>query len=716
MEQWEKNTSDLNIDDILKEFGSSQEETDAPEELLCQEDEDVVVWDGKPVQREKIPPAMPQDTVRLNDITKQVRKQTAATDKTVAFAPVEQDTVAFNPVGQDTVAFQPVGEETIAFTPVGQEQEPEEPMFIPPQEEKTEPYSEKWEPEYDDPMGEYVPPEPIVFRPKSRLRELKKKLIAGPEKRYYQLVERGFGKLQGAILGCAVVSLLSMLTAGMYAMGVVPEERMRLLVFGQLLGLLISALLGSYQLMEGFGDLIKRQFSLNTLLMFSLIACVADGILCLYEVRVPCCAPFSLNMTMSLWCAYQNRFTELKQMDTMRKATRLDSVVLEEDVYNGLPGILRGEGQVEDFMHHYRTPAGPSRTLNTYSLVVLFLSLAIGITCGVLNGPVVGIRFFSASLLLAVPATAYIAVSRPVAMLERRMHKLGVVLCGWNGISALNTKLVYPVGSEELFPSGSVKMNGLKFYGSRNPDQVVAYTSAVMIAQGGGLAPLFSQLLESRNGYHFEVEKLRHYSNGGVGGVVNGEAVLVGTRSFMKEMGVDIPESAKINQAVYSAIDGVLNGVFALTYNRTKAAAMGLTTLCAYRGLTPVVTATDFMLTEEFIADKFGVNTRRMAFPERKVRNAVAMRTPDEEAEVVALTTQEGLVGAAYAVTGARTLRSTCVAGVAVQMVGGILGLLIMLALTLVHAEYLVTPENLLLYELVWMIPGLLITEWTRFV
>lgn len=686
MEQWEKNTGDLNLDDILKEFGSSQEDSDAPEALPLQEDEDVLVWDGKPVQREHVPPAMPQDTVRLNDITREVKKQTAASD------------------------------ETIAFSPVMQEEEPEEVEYIPPQEEKTEPYSEQWEPEYEDPMGEYVPPEPIVFRPKSRLRELKKKLIAGPEKRYYQLVERGFGKLQTAILGCAVVSLLSVITAAMHAMGVVPEERMRLLVFGQLLGLMISALLGSYQLMEGFGDLIKRQFSLNTLLMFSLVACVADGILCLYEVRVPCCAPFSLNMTMSLWCAYQNRVTELKQMDTMRKAIRLDSVVIEENIYNDLPGILRGEGQVEDFMDHYRTPAGPSRTLNTYALVALFLSLAIGITSGVLNGTVTGIRFFSASLLLAVPATSYIAVSRPVAMLERSLHKLGAVLCGWNGVSALNTKVVYPVGSDELFPAGSVKMNGLKFYGSRNPDQVVAYTTAVMVAHGGGLAPLFNQLLESRNGYHFEVEKLRHYSNGGVGGLVNGEAVLVGTRSFMKEMGVEIPEGAKISQAVYAAIDGVLNGVFALSYNKTKDSAMGLTTLCAYRGLTPVLTSTDFMLTEEFIAGKFGVNTRRMVFPELKVRNAMATQTPGEESEVVALTTQEGLVGAAYAVTGARTLRSTCVAGVAVQMVGGILGLLIMLALTVVHAEYLVTPENLLLYELVWMIPGLLITEWTRFV
>jgi len=565
-------------------------------------------------------------------------------------------------------------------------------------------------------MGEYIPPEPIVFRPKSRLRELKKKLIAGPEKRYYQLTERGFGKLQAAILGCGAVSLLSVITAVMHAMGVVPEERMRLLVFSQLLGLMISALLGSYQLMEGFGDLIKRRFSLNTLLMFSLVACAADGILCLYQVHVPCCAPFSLNMTMSLWCAYHNRTTELKQMDTMRKAIRLDSVALEEDLYDGLPGILRGEGQVEDFMDHYRVQAGPERTLNTYALVALFLSLGIAITAGVLGGIMTGVRLFSASLLVAVPATAHIAVSRPTATLERKLHKLGAVLCGWHGVSALNTKAVFPLHGEDLFPAGSVKMNGLKFYGSRNPDQVVAYTTAVMAADGGGLAPLFNQLLDSRNGYHFEVETLRRYPNGGVGGIVNGEAVLVGTRSFIKEMGVEIPEGAKISQAVYAAIDGVLNGVFAITYNKTKSAALGLTTLCAYRGLTPVLTSGDFMLTEEFIAGKFGVNPRRMAFPERKVRDAIASFQANEEAEVAALTTQEGLAGAAYAVTGARALHNTCVTGVAVQMVGGILGLLIMLALSVVHAEYLVTPENLLLYELVWMIPGLLITEWTRFV
>lgn len=706
MEPWEQEDSELNIEDILREFGSIQPENKPEEEIPAEPaepEEDVVVWDGKPTQRENTPPAMPRDTIRINDITRVVKTQVSATEQTIAFTPVEQ-----------TVASASM-EQTIAFTPVGQA-EAEEPVFIPPEEPKTEPYSSEWEPEYEDLMGEYVPPEPIVFRPKSRLQELKKQLIAGPEKRYYELAEQGLGKLQLAVFGCGAVSLLSVFTAGLYAVNAVPEDRMRLLIFGQLLGLLLAAALGSYQLMEGFSDLVKRRFSLNTLLLFSLVACVADGILCLQQVRVPCCAPFSLNMTMSLWSAYQRRNTEMGQMDTMRKATRLDSVILEEDYYNGQAGILRGEGQVEDFMDAYRTPFGPENMLNTYALIALFVSLGIGIFAGVRSDVATGVRMFSASLLVCVPATAYIAVSRPMAILERKLHRLGTVLCGWGSVCALNTKTVFPLTSEDLFPSGSVKMNGLKFYGSRNPDQVVAYSAAVMVAAGGGLAPLFSQLLESRNGYHFDVETLRHYPNGGIGGVVNGEAVLAGTHSFMKEMGVDMPQGAKVTQAVYVAIDGVLNGVFAITYNKTKVAAVGLTTLSASRGVTPMIVADDFMFSKSILEEKFGVNAQRMEFPERTVLDELAAKEPTEEPMVVALTTQDGLAGASCAVTGARTLRTSGAVGVAVQMMGGILGLLIMLALTAVRGDYLITPENLLLYELVWMIPGLLITEWTRYV
>ncbi len=683
---------DFSLEDILKEFGTGEEVT--PEA-------DVQIWNGE-IPEPKEPAQVPSDTVRLEEITKAVRQQEE----------ISQDTVQLPPVTEETVQFAPISDDTVKFTPVAQE-EPEEVPFVPPVVEKAEPYSEEWEPEYEQPIAEYVPQEPIVFRPKSRLHELKRKLVEGPEKRYYELAEIGLGKLQMAIFCNLIVCLLAVGTTAMFALGMVGQERIRLLVFGQFLALLLSALFGSYQLMEGFGDMVKGRFSLNSLLMFSFFACCADAILCLQQQRMPCCAAFSLNMTMSLWSAYQKRNTEMGQMDTMRKATRLDSLVSAPGYFEGRPGVLQGEGQVEDLMDHYRTPSGCEKTLSVYALVALFVSLIAG-GLGVYFGDLrFGIQVFCGGLLVATPATMFITLSRPMALLERRLHRFGTVICGWQGVKALSKVSAFPLTDTDIFPLGSAKMNGVKFYGSRQPDQVVAYSAALITADGGTMAPLFSQLLESRSGYHYDAVGVRSYP-GGIGGEVDGEAVLAGTLSFMQSMGVDMPEGTRVNSAVYVAIDGELSGVFAVSYGKVKDSAMGLTTLCAYRGLTGVITTGDFMLTDSFIRSKFGVNVRRLAFPPREVRQELAERLPEENAQVLAMTTREGLAAKAYAVTGSRTLRNASRAGVTVHMMGGILGLLIMGALAVVGAQNLLTSANILLFELIWMVPGILVTEWTR--
>ena len=182
----------------------------------------------------------------------------------------------------------------------------------------------------------------------------------------------------------------------------------------------------------------------------------------------------------------------------------------------------------------------------------------------------------------------------------------------------------------------------------------------------------------------------------------------------MQDMGVEMPAGTKINQAVYVAIDGEFSGLFAITYTRMKYSAAGLATLCSYRGVTPLVTADDFLLTAPFLKEKFGVSIRRMVHAAREQKAALAARKPAADAPVLALTTHEGLAPAAYAITGARALRTSCRLGVTVHMIGGILGMLIMLALAVIGAVELLTPLNILLYQLVWMIPGLLVTEWTR--
>ena len=193
-----------------------------------------------------------------------------------------------------------------------------------------------------------------------------------------------------------------------------------------------------------------------------------------------------------------------------------------------------------------------------------------------------------------------------------------------------------------------------------------------------------------------------------------GEPVLLGSLNFLQDMGVVIPEGTMVNQAVYAAIDGQLCAVFAISYAKMRSAAAGLVTLCGHRSVTPVVLCGDFMLTESFLQSKFGVKTRRIVFPTREVRNDLLNRHPDPDAPTLAITTRDELVSAAYAVTGARSLRSAATLGTVIHLIGGILGMLTMLALGYLGSTELLTPTNVLLYQLIWMIPGFLVTEWTR--
>lgn len=677
----DNNEKEFELDDILKEFGGGM--TEESEELISQETL-AEVFAAEPAKETASNTEIPSDTIRLERIAD-------ARSKAPEAEPAEE-------------------EQSEAAAETEPEVEVDETKAIPVaevQEEVAEPA-----PVEEKPLQEVKPP--IVYDPRARIRELKRKLVAGPEKRYYDLTEIGVGKLQLAILvNILIVGLCAGATA-MFVAGMIPENRMRLLIFSQVLAMGISALLASFNLIEGVADLFKLRFSLNTMMFFTFVACVVDAVFCLQELRVPCCAAFCLEATFALWQRYEQRNTEMGQMDTMRKAVRLHSVVKVPDFYNGRPGLLRGQGEVEDFMDNYNQTTGPERVQMIYTFVSFLACIGIAAFAYLRSGASMAVQVLSTSLLVATPASFFVSLTRPMAILERRLHMVGTVLCGWKGVRKLCRKAAFPLNDDDLFPTGSTKLNGVKFYGDRNPDQVVAYATALIRAGGGGLEPIFNQLLKSRSGGEYKVENFQRYPSGGIGGEVWGESVLMGTIDFLQDMGVEIPEGTMVNQAVYCSIDGQLGAVFAISYARMKSSAAGMVTLCAQRRLTPVLTSGDFMLTDVFLKTKFGVRTKRMAFPTYDERKVLAARKPDENDQALALTTQDGLSATAYAVTGARALRTACRMGLAVHIFGGILGMLIMLALAYLGAREELNPIRVLLYQVVWMIPGLLITEWTR--
>ena len=704
------------LEDIIKEFSDHSydepDENPVPEETIPEEpaEADAVIEEAaEEVPVEEIIPEVTEETVVFEAIeTPEPPTSEAQPEKN---GEISSDTIRLDfseelkGVVRDA---QQIGDEEAEET---QEEAKEK-----EETEETEeaPFTGTWEPEYEQPMGEYVPPQPIVFPTRAESREMKHKLVVGPEKKYYELTEKGIGKLQLAMLFCLLVVILSAASTIAYAQGAVPENRLRLLIFGQFLAVLISALLGSFRLIRGVAELLKGRFTLNTLLVVTFGVCCADGIFCLMQEQIPCCAAFSLEIFMSLWSAYHRRHAELGQMDVLRRAGRLRGVCAGEDPQEGRKVLLRIPGQVEHFMDNFDQVSEPEKRQNLFALIALACSVGIGVYTGIVHGLYLGIQMTEISLLAAVPATTFIANTRPFAILQRRLHRLGAVLCGWQGVKQLCGKVIFPVRNEDVFPLGTTRMNGVKFFGSRPTEQVLAYATAVITAEGSGLAYLFQQVLDSRNGRSYEAQNLRHYQNGGIGGTVLDEPVLVGSLEFLKQMGVEVPEGIQVTQAVCVSIDGELCGIFAISYEKTRSATAGLSTLSSYRNLNPVMIDGEFMMSEGFIRSKFGIKSKRLQFPDEETRMRLGAIVPEEGAEAALLTTTDGLASMAFCVTGARSLRTACNVGTALHMVGGILGMGVVLTLVLLGALNLLTPANMFLYQLVWMIPGFLVTEWTR--
>lgn len=715
------NTDQFDIEDIIREFGESAPE-ELPEEALAPEALTQKVTEETPeeVAEEAIPKEayemefdLPQeffeepepaifedevDTIRLDNVA-DLQEPQQPLDDTQAIPSLEALHTEQS-AGPDMEATQRIDAEEVKVADLGDTRR------IDAEEIKTADLEDTRQP--TEPKQSR-----FVLHPQSSpLKELKKQLTAGPERLYYQMAEKGAGKLVAAILANFVVVLLCATVTALQAFGVVGENYLRAVIFGQILAMFVSALLGNFQLIEGAADLCRKRFSLNTLLGLSFLICIADAVLALQALRVPCCAAFCLAMTFSQLSSYHKRSTLSSRLDTMRKATSLKGIyaVTQEDRRKL---FVSGEGQVDHFMSTLYTPSLPEKMQGIYAMAVFAVSFLLGVGTVFWQDVSAGVQVWAVSLLLALPAGSFITSTRPVAILQRRLNKLGTVLCGWQALRAAKGKADYPVFYQDLFPEGYAKMNGVKFLGTLPPEEVVSYAAALIAATESGLTPLFMNLLENHNGKLYDADDLQAYEHG-VGGQVGGVPVLAGSLSFLRQMGVDADESLYIGQSICVAIDGELSGMFAITYDKNKSSAAGLLTLTSYRGLRATVVAADPMLTGTFLQKKFGVRQHRLHFPDYPTRQALRNETPEEGSTPIVLATKPGLAVSAYGITGARSAYTASMLGTVVQMVGGAAGLVMLAILVVIGALHLITPVNMFLYQLIWLVPGWLITEWTR--
>ena len=475
-----------------------------------------------------------------------------------------------------------------------------------------------------------------------------------------------------------------------------------------MLGLLILQAVCSYDVcLSGVIALLRFRFDQYSMLFLALCAVVADAFFAVAEGRTPFCTVAGILLLLALWgrdLLYDARRRSLRAISNMDEPV---AAIREEKAWHGYDCIFRAPGDAEQFAVQLEMPDAGSRIMRVWAPVMTAVTLALSVLTS-LRTDEHFLWAWSAMLLASFPAGILIAYAKPFSALARRLYRAGAAIAGWQGARILSGEAGLIVEDADLFPPQNVTQGGMKLYGSRPAPMVIGYANAVVQTAGSGLVPLFEQMMHDQNGRRYTVDTFRRYEGGGLGATIRGDVVLMGSIAFMKLMRVRVPEGTRLKQAVYLSVNGELTAVFALNYAPAESVRAGLASVLRAGALVPVLATRDFMITPQFLKQRYKIPPEHIEFPIVEERAALSEPETVRSGTQGALMARSSFASFAGSVVAARGLRSTAILCICIALVGSILGAGLMFVLTFLGADLAASCWNLFLYTALWLLPGLL--------
>ena len=349
--------------------------------------------------------------------------------------------------------------------------------------------------------------------------------------------------------------------------------------------------------------------------------------------------------------------------------------------------------------------------LQTVFLPVIFMAALVfaGLTS---LGRGHGIDFLrNWSVILTAGATCSLPLcwSLPWSRLTRRQQKSGCAVAGWDGAARVGKRRGMILTDTDLFPPGTIRLNGVKVYGEEL-SKAAAYAAAAAHGAGCGLARVFDGLAVGENAPRETAQDLSFYEQGGFGCTIHGESVLLGTASFMRKQDVRLPGNINLKTGVFLAIDHQLAAVFAVKYEAAENVDYALRTMRRSR-ITPILAVRDPNITPALLKRKF-FKRIKVEYPD--LTDRVALSEAEEDRGLPrALLLREGLLPYAEAVVGSRRLRTAVRRATWLSLAGSAAGVLLTAYLVSLGKFDLLTPLSLTVFLLLWTLPVLLMSDWT---
>lgn len=511
---------------------------------------------------------------------------------------------------------------------------------------------------------------------------------------------------RGAALRCLIPAILLAGITAAEVLFTLPEfwENTPFLRFGAVGGLLLLEGLFALPLWRDMAENLQRKRCTSAAAALLLtLACLGDCVWCALRggAYLPLAGAAALVVFCCQWGVY------------LRCAGRRESFRLAD--LGGAPpwavekteaGAVKQQGRIDGFYTRAMADDLSQKWQNTVQPLLLAAACVLaGVVCLGEAKPAQPFWVLSALLAAAVPLGMPLAGALPMYFLSRRLSHSGCAVAGYSGARAISGAKRIVITDEDLFPAGMLTLNGMKIYGEEL-GRVLSYAVTVARAADSQALPILEQLLSDQGGRAERLDDFRWYEEGGAGGTIHGETVLLGSAYFMRKQNVRLPKELKVPSGLFLAVDGQLTAIFALRYQSSRNVDWALRALRRNR-VTPVLAVRGCNITPDFLRRCFKVDAKPI-YPDVKTRLSL-LETARQAAPANALLYRDGLMPYAETVLGSRKLLLAVRWITGLCTLAAVAGVLLCYYLTGVGGYTSLTPLRLVLFQLLWLLPDLLL-------
>lgn len=402
---------------------------------------------------------------------------------------------------------------------------------------------------------------------------------------------------------------------------------------------------------------------------------------------------------------------EATDLQGARRAKDKDLIrALARDLEQKDPWVLLSSPQTagDSFVEQSLDERAGERRAQKNSYILLGVAVLSALLCLVVGRDVkLAAAALTAVLCMGAPLSSTLISGLAALRLQRSAAAVGAVVPGWAAIQELGGIDTIQVDADDLFTDVSVKLEDLRIFKGGRIDRAILYAASVANQCGGTLKWLFSQIIVDRTDILLPVKDLEIHRGLGFTAWCDNNRILIGTRRFLEQEGVALPDEEYENehskngtlQILYLAVSGNVHAMFVLRYVGVLNVARSLATL-QRENIRLLVTSLDPSLTAKHITEAYHLPEGMVTMLDEE--QCAAIDAAPEQEVPCCMYHQKGFASLTGGLNAADKAQSAETTATTVQMVSVLFSVAIAVLLTSARSIWQLPVTYVLMYQAAW--------------